>query len=272
MPAQNLPGLVLDRAHPLSRGLVGWWPLNEGAGERVNNIAGGGAGAFAAGAATPRWEGQRVKFDGGDQIAVSDAPTITKMNALTRFAVCAWIKTSTVSGVKHICRKNDTFAFGGGWTASKCGMYVNNGASWIPSSPSTTSIDTGEVFFVLATYDARALSIAVNGRIESTNTSSLDQITTGTTANPFMIGSDTGPTYAWDGQIWGVRVWNRSLSAPEIAQLYADPLAGALAPSRAARYYTAPTADPPAVPVRPMNADRLNNRTYARIWRRGETG
>lgn len=44
------------------------------------------------------------------------------------------------------------------------------------------------------------------------------------------------------------------------------------APPNSRRYYVAPAISPPATPTAPMSADRLYNRSLARIFRRGETG
>ena len=74
------------------------------------------------------------------------------------------------------------------------------------------------------------------------------------------------------GQMANWRLYNRALDAREVEQLYIDPLAGALVPSRLTRLYTVPVASPPAAATGPLSSDRLYNRSLARIFRRGETG
>ena len=133
-----------------------------------------------------------------------------------------------------------------------------------------STIVGGKPEFVVASWSGGVNKIYIDGALRDSNSASNPTVTDNGLS--LYIGRRSDATIPFAGSMWHLRIYSRCLDAREVAQLYADPLAGAFAPVRASRYYTAPTADPPAVPTRPLSADRLNNRTYARIFRRGETG
>jgi hypothetical protein len=89
--------------------------------------------------------------------------------------------------------------------------------------------------------------------------------TAGDVSTVLCLGCRTG-SYISQGATAQARLYSRALSDSDVAQLYADPLAGARAPVSAARYFVPATISPPT-------ADRLWNRGYVgRIFRRGEKG
>jgi hypothetical protein len=98
-----------------------------------------------------------------------------------------------------------------------------------------------------------------NGRPDGSGTLST---TIGDSGNAMRLGNR--PDGFWlSGQMSNWRLYNRALSALEVAQLYADPMAGARAPLSISRTFV-------FVP-RPSTADRLHNRRFSRIYRRGES-
>jgi hypothetical protein len=102
MPAQNLPGLMLDRSHPLARGLVGWWPLNEGGGTRVADVGSyQNPGAFGniTPSSTSGWSGgphgRAVRFDGSDDII--SVPHSASLALTGDMSACAWVNVTSVA-------------------------------------------------------------------------------------------------------------------------------------------------------------------------------
>jgi len=272
MPAQNLPGLVLDRAHPLTRGLVGWWPLNEGAGLRASDISGNGnAGALTniTPSSTSGWyggpHGRAVQFDGSDDIvSVPHAPQLALTGDMT---VSAWVLHTSTATYRSIAIKGNV---GAGYpspfhlyveiTTGKILFYFGNGVS-------QTGIDTPTMplnawTHVCGTRLGSTITVYINGRSALSGSLGAQAVTDAGTA--LGIGSRTpGTAYPMLGGIANVRLYNRALSASEVAQLYAEPLAGALAPLGIARTFIGPP--------RPSTADRLHNRRFSRIYRRGES-
>lgn len=263
MPAQNLPGLVLDRAHPLSRGLVGWWPMNEGGGARVGDVVGRNSGLASGG---PKWiggqHGKALLFDGTDDfVTIANTPEIT---IAANMSVSFWTNIVATGGYRVFVamRQNPP-------GPSRYEVYLNgtslrwyNGGECI----SGYTVTTGVPLFVCVSRIGTSLLWYINGAYLSTVSTGLSAIT-----DTLYIGKDTTGQYI-SASMWNLRLYNRALDAREVAQLYADPLAGALAPSRLTRFYTvAPVSPPPAV-APPLSSDRLYNRSQARIFRRGETG
>lgn len=86
---QSLPGMMLDPTNPINKGIVGWWPLNEGGGARANDKSLKGHTGTAAGA--PVWSGSPfgygLKFDATSGQAVT-VPSTASLRAYP-FTVCA---------------------------------------------------------------------------------------------------------------------------------------------------------------------------------------
>lgn len=276
MPAQNLPGLVLDRAHPLARGLVMWLPMNEGGGRGLRDISGNGNhGAWVGD--TNSWAGgnmgRGVNLTGasGGYISVPSSTSLQVSNAMTASIWCNRTAASVNGALFH---KGTLGASYGDWCMVYDGSYSTYPDFRIAYPGSGLIVGSGTRSInkwtnIVATYDKATARLYVDGALVHSlaYSTSIAQ-----TATPLNIGVYYDVPYAHAGPLAHARLYNRCLDAREVEQLYADPMAGALALSRLTRYYTAPTADPPAVPTRPLSADRLNNRTYARNWRRGETG
>jgi len=287
MPAQNLPGLVLDRAHPLSRGLVGWWPMNESAGTRVNDISGnenhGSIGGVSQGP-TSGWTGgplgSAMRFDATDDLVT--IPHSASLNVAAEFSVSCWVSISSTSNYPTFVMKGNG---GAGYPGPFQFLYESVSGYWVLNTGNGadaqntgcygTAATLGRIYHLVGVHTGGAAAGATelfyqDGQFIRSSPTYIDIVNNGT---PLGIGGRTpGTLYGTNDRLYGVRIWNRALDAREVAQLYADPLAGALMPTRAARYYfTAPVAPPPAV-APPLSADRLYNRSQARIFRRGETG
>ena len=121
MPAQNIPGLILDRAHPLARGLVGWWPMNEKGGERISDVSGNGNhGKLTSGA--KMWGsdlGGGIYLDGTDDYAlIPHSPSLAIVGDIT---LSCWVSSPFGSfgmlinkGASGVCNPYQFFVFGGG--------------------------------------------------------------------------------------------------------------------------------------------------------------
>ena len=270
MPAQNLPGLVLDRAHPLSRGLVGWWPLNEGGGSGVADVTGTGKPSPITTASTDhKWiggprGGAAVLFS-GQQAAAPVSNNLFQIGA-GDYALSIWVFTTAVGtllAMSKFAGSGDDYWFGTSG-ASAVTMSIKGGTV-------TASVNIADGFWhhIAATRLSGYVTIYVDGRARNAGTLATASSPTGS----FLLGAFIAAgSYGWIGGMSSARYYNRVLDAREVAQLYADPLAGALAPARA-RLYVAPAISPPAAIAAPPTADRLWNRGYVgRIFRRGEKG
>ena len=69
-------GIQINWAHPLARGLVGVWLMNEGTGNKIYDLSGNQhIGTFEN---TPTWEPDRIDFvsTGDDRINIGDKDTL----------------------------------------------------------------------------------------------------------------------------------------------------------------------------------------------------
>jgi len=279
MPAQNLPGLVLDRAHPLSRGLVGWWPMNEGGGTRVNDISGiGNHGTLTnvSPGPTSGWSGGRtgsaIRFDGSDDyITIPHSPTLALVGDMSIslwmfFTIDAAYKMLVSKDATNVPKPYDYYVREVG--ADGLPLFLRGNGSSNASVAGATAPASNIWNHLAVTMLGTTVTHYLNGRPSGSGTLST---TIADGGDPLRIGT-RADGFTGACAVASPRIYNRALSAVEVAQLYADPMAGAIMPSNPRRYYfTAPVAPPPTV-APPLSSDRLYNRSQARIFRRGETG
>lgn len=269
MPPQNLPGLVLDRAHPLSRGLVGWWPINEGGGIRVNDISGNGFNTTGT-TSIPAWRGgalgTAMAFDYTLAVYLSFPDMRARLGTEGTFSV--WVKRKVSPPPSG---DEGSWSFAG--TGNNCHYPYIDGTIYLGTFATvrktigTSAVDLTKWHLVTITSKpgTGGWVFYQNGQpVYSTTGDSTVTIPAAPT-----LGKAFGAFYL-SGGFSHLRLYNRALGPQEVAQLYTDPLAGALAPSNPRRYYIAATISPPI--AAPLSADRLYNRSQARIFRRNETG
>ena len=98
-------------------------------------------------------------------------------------------------------------------------MYVSQTEA--PESPKVISdiiIDDTDWHHILGTYDGSSLSVYVDG-IGKTVSASVDTYS----ANDFELGRDTFHDYYMRSAIDDVKIWDRALSASEVASLVPEP-------------------------------------------------
>lgn len=274
MIRNNLPGAVLDPAHPLSSGLVGWWPMNENAGNGLYDLVSGKVSVgtnVAAGWRTGSPLGGGVLFDGIDDYAsFSIAKTYSGWSMSFWIRPDAWGLSSPYERTLMGCYDGVTYArmmFGGGTlAANKQRISIDSGYATL-----TTTVDQSLYVWihVVGTCDAVSQRVYVNGSLIGSGNGALPISTSGT----YQIGALPGYGRYFSGAMCNVRIYNRALSYDEVRMLYTQPLAGLMTqPSRPARHFIF-SAAAPAVPPHPITSDRLHNRggNWGRIWRRGET-
>jgi len=238
MPAQNLPGLTLDRSHRLSDGLLSWFPMNEQSGAGLRDVVTGKVSTalnVSAGWRTGSPLGGGVLLDGTDDYA-----PFTVAATLTGWSMVAWIRPDAWSAISPY-ESTIMAAYGappyarvffghGGSAANKQHLSIDSGYA-----TNTTTIDqtAGKWIHVVGTCDAVAQKIYVNGQLIGAGAGAAPITSVGT----YYIGSLPGYGRYFSGGMAHARFYGRVLDAREVAQLYTDPLAGALAPSRAARFY-----------------------------------
>jgi hypothetical protein len=226
-----LAGAQINPLHPLSKGLVGQWMFNEGAGSRANDISGHGNHGMlkniSPNAQNSGWGGSNfgggLKFDAtDDHVNCGDNTSLDITGDIT---ISAYINAS---GAGRIASRS---------AGTGCGFYATIDATyglylvyrWSGSyararmaAPITYNI-WQHVTFV---RDGTAGRLYING-VDVTSASGVFQDCQASPSSPFYIGRWYGGVY-FDGSIDFVRVYNRALPQQQIETLYYDPFCNML--------------------------------------------
>lgn len=214
-------------------GLVGWWRLDETSGTTINDSSGNSlSGTFNGKPAVPSTGAaidNGMAFDGeNDYITISDDPAFDTIT--TDITVAIWVnKRTTQSGWRGIFGRPQGAGDDDSWT-----LFYNPGgnyafwhhlqgtqASFVPGTNSNA--DVGQWVHIGVTYDNTTLRFYRNG-VEIGNElnagGDFDNI-----ATDVVIGADLasgGGSYDQWSSVFldDARVYNRALSATEMAALY----------------------------------------------------
>jgi len=231
-------GICLNRSHPLSRGLVGFWLFNEGSGVRVFDLSGNGnTGTITNALWTPGKFGSALSFDGsGDYVDTADISAIELANVTFSF----WGKVNNIAEDHDFITKGQhtsnrplliffddvvgATADAGAGNTDTISVLTYDGTTqhWI-ATPSSSIPDT-KWHHIAAVVNPTTgkLSIYIDGVLKVSNTKAWNGIQN--TATLLRFGAPN-PTAAQDlnGAMDNVMIFNRVLSASEIAQLYREP-------------------------------------------------
>lgn len=218
-------GSQIQLGHPLAAGLVVCWLMNENGGNKIYDLSGNGNhGTFGATTTSPIWKpgqfGSNISFDGGDYIDCGAGVNLD-------------ISVKTIS-----FRLNGTFTNYARLLSAPSGftndyqVVLDGTAGRINLTKGTgnnnskiTGIGTftnNKWYHVVITDGGTVASITfyINGVLTASavNASSFD-----IAAGNFLIGKRQDSTNYYTGLLDNVQIWNRVLSANEIAKLYLDP-------------------------------------------------
>ena len=209
-------GLVLN----LDAGVSASYP---GSGTTWTNLLGAGNnGTFGASTAAPTYSsanGGAIVFDGTNDYV--SAPAI---NLTTAGTISAWFfKTGTGTpdggNVVDIFSNINTggtngWAFGLNTSTNKIDFYIANNGGFGVEDFSTQTISNNTWYNVVVTYNGSNKIIYINGVQDSTFASSVN----GTTTTTWSIGARNTGVRNFQGNIPQVSIYNRALSAAEVAQ------------------------------------------------------
>lgn len=224
----------LDLVHPINRGLVGWWPLDEGQGTQARDLSiyqnhGAIIGMANPATATSGWGAgpsqRQLAFDGSnDYISVPTSPSLAIVGDIS---MVFWLKYSAWNWHMLFTKTN-------GGTPGPYSAYVNAPRGTIEFHrgngtldayvESTTPGPLNNWYCTAVTMTGTAVQHYLNGE---TNGSGTLSTTIGDSGNPMRMGSRADGFWL-GGQASGWRLYNRALTATEIKQIYADKWIGAL--------------------------------------------
>jgi hypothetical protein len=213
----------LNQRHPLARGLLGAWPFYEGGGGTLHDLTGNRVnGTLTSGQPWAAGQfGSALSFNGSTQ-------SVNLGNTLNPAAVTysVWIKPRTLTNAyQGIVGRSDSITYSILLVKStgKLALYASNVGVNYDGTGSHT-LTTGNWYHLVLTYSATAGLVGyVNGVVDGTAAANGALNTSTVTCH---IGNDPGTvSREFDGFIDNVLIYNRALSAAEVAQLYFDPFA-----------------------------------------------
>lgn len=219
-----------NRSHPLNAGRQSWWlalPGIVGNGNVLADIWG----SNPAYAITPTMPiaglgpfGAAAHYDGSTQYARASCPT------LTAFTAVAWAKFDNFTGATILKNWGETIAGYMHWDASTAGSgvvraYVNSTSGGGGNVTAGNTLTAGTAYRLAVTAGGGNLALYCNGVSVGTGTyagtlsSTLAYLAFGAKLDDAgAIPAITGAAYL-AGTMGDVGLWNRALSATEIAQL-----------------------------------------------------
>ncbi len=223
-------GMQVNRSHPLARGLAACWPLNEGTGNKVYDLSGNGNhGTFYN---NPQWAsgklGNCLSFDGdGSRIHFGN------VGSFSRLTVSFWAYLRPQTSSRRLLWDNYGITVFRTSSNGSMTIYLGNGSSW-SAYINTEALSDNTWYHIVVVYDGASIFSYVDGFRQSSEKPYSETVP----LNSFSI-STSSSTSSFDGLIDHVMIWDRVLSASEIARLYREPFAVFDLPVKAAMFYIA---------------------------------
>lgn len=220
---------------PNNLGLVGYWSFNEGTGTKAEDFSGSGnTGTLTTTVSTlPQWTngrfGSALTFDGStDYVPVDSVSSSLHTGPI---AVSLWFKpnvtiTSASAAATLFTLGDQTSTNDFSLNFNQCissdgklSLCYDPGGTTAQFEASPTSWAAGVWHHAVATYDGTTYALYVDGALASSGNDTRTGLTFSTHA---AIGSidHPSPTSFFNGVIDDVRVYNRGLSATDVANLY----------------------------------------------------
>ena len=212
-------------------GLVGWWKLDEGSGTSAGDSSGqGNTGTLTNG---PTWVAGKIEpyavnlVDTSSHYITMGDPASGALDFGTNsFSFGAWFKGATVGGESFVAKRDLSQSTNAGYdvhTADLAGDIrgrINDGlGNNYTSTWSGTNDGNWHHAMVVVDRSANTFKIYGDGVQRGSNIS-IAGLGSVSNAVAFRIGSGSNDASFYSGQVDDVRVYNRALSATEIAQLY----------------------------------------------------
>jgi hypothetical protein len=228
--SKPLRGIQLNKSHPLVRGLIACWLMNEGRGSKVFDSSGYRNTGTLSGDTiwTPGQYGAALQFDGdGDYIDAGNAASLDltgNLSIVVRFLATSW----TNNNYPGLISKRDTNA-SSNWQLFYYKTYADI-EFWYGNSGTNKLFDALNLnpslniwHQIVVTRTGNNWSLYYDGILIGTETKT-GAMPTGDTVRIGVLGNDA-KTYGFQGKFGNVLLFARALSAAEIALLYRKPFA-----------------------------------------------
>ncbi|MCX6776196.1 MAG: M6 family metalloprotease domain-containing protein [Candidatus Micrarchaeota archaeon] len=212
-------------------GLVGLWNLNEGTGTTANDSSGNGNTGTIIGASwTSGRIGNALSFNGSSYVNVGNATILRNFTAMT---ISVWINPAQLNyaSAKAIVARANSVAGQRSYqivqdTANKfCFMTRNiSDAVWATSCIDSAITATNSWYHIVGVWNGTHIYTYLNGILQTNNIVAFSNLQSSITTT--YIGRNTASGTLFNGTIDDVKIFNRALSATEIANMYNYSLLG----------------------------------------------
>lgn len=238
---QNKPpiGSTVNWSHPLSKGLVGAWLMNEGAGNRINDLSKNKNNLINTNA---NWittnKNKSLNFNGIDSVLISEKTSNTGINFSTEFSLLAVYKGIASGTGFNLGRNNPDTSGNFIWSLPNIGGKQSFTIRNVVDIVDTGSIVSGNYFstFIITHY-SNLYNFYIDGIL---NSSVIDNNNISNFTSKLMFGAFGAYGIYSVGILNIVEFFNYRLSNYEIKELSINPYQFIYKPSRRI-YYLAPT-------------------------------
>ena len=217
-------GALLNRSHPLARGLICCQLFNEGAGRHLFDLSRNNDMSYVVPDYTSTWQG-----GGGiktDSTKYATIPTLD-LTAYDAVTVVATTRAEALSGNQILWELSDNFNFNQQSFLAYCAgsyIYIDQNASGMDVWK-TTPISVNQACQIAGVYqlDGGRITGYVNGTVSGSLTSA-NSTQSGTYGSyPLYVGARAGSSLFFDSFYKRFYIYNRALSPAEIGWLYREP-------------------------------------------------
>ena len=242
-------GQQIDWSNPLSKGLVGYWLMNEGTGNTVVDLS-GYSGTLDSWTGALQWAagkfGPCLYFNGDD--AYIQSSISPQYGPTTAFTVSMWIMPTADNYAETLIGWNE---HGGSYgiriwldpvngSDSAIGVYLRTVGT---NTGTTSQFALNQWHHLCVTYDGAVIKYYRNAHEDDSDVDSgvLDYAYT----DPITLGADYDGTGLYEGYMDDVLVYNRALSASEVTDLCSNPF-GLSQPTFSVWWYSGIGGEAPA--------------------------
>jgi hypothetical protein len=217
--------LPSSESHP---GLVAAWGFDEGIGTETHDATGASQNAALTGQMWVSGKyGNALQF-GSDHLTVASSPWLNLSQAMT---LSAWVlPDADLEAWPVVLQKGWQPAYflrPGSWWSSEFGFRAENYDWFVAQAPRDVEAKPGAWTHVAGTYDGQFVRLYLNGEVVAQYEASVPILSA---AEALTIGGNGDPGAAFPGRLDEIRIYNRALSAAEIASDMATPVTPGAAP------------------------------------------
>lgn len=212
----------------LERGLAGYWPLDNATGTTASDLSvNRNNGTLTNG---PTWTtgkiGGAVDFDGSNDYI--DAGIGVPVAGKSTMTLSTWVKINSFtfpSGFFHVMGRyysgdSDRVIAARITNSTSVVLVTDSGSAQLASSVTVPTLSTGTWYHMTWTYSAGSGSFYLNGVKQGDFSGLHSTLNALPVSSRFTMGRDSSAAGAGNASLDEVRLYNRALSADEVATLY----------------------------------------------------